>query len=162
MAQRSSRQKRKRKRNARQGPAGYARARDKDAEARAALVPLEPGERPRAVTVGAVVAGLGAASNLVGLIAGFGKPGALAVGMLISVVVAVGMWRARYWAVLGMQTLLVIVILSVSLALLFARNVGYAILFVAVIAAAGSLFWFLIKAMARIQMPERPGASRRE
>jgi hypothetical protein len=24
---------------------------------------------------------------------------------------------------------------------------------------AGTLFWFLIKAMARIQMPERPGSS---
>jgi hypothetical protein len=26
---------------------------------------------------------------------------------------------------------------------------------VAMIAAAGTLFWFLVKAMARIQMPER-------
>jgi hypothetical protein len=29
-----------------------------------------------------------------------------------------------------------------------------------IIAGAGTLFWFLIKAMARIQMPERPGSSR--
>ena len=29
------------------------------------------------------------------------------------------------------------------------------------IAAAGVLFWFLVKAMARIQMPERPGSAGR-
>jgi hypothetical protein len=28
---------------------------------------------------------------------------------------------------------------------------------VAIIVAAGTLFWFMVKAMARIQMPERPG-----
>jgi hypothetical protein len=110
--------------------------------------------------VGAIAAGLAALSNVVGLAAGFGRPGALVVGTLISAVIAVGMWRARYWAVLGMQTLLVILILSASLALIFARNVWYGLLFAAVVGAAGTLFWFLIKAMARIQMPERPGASR--
>jgi hypothetical protein len=31
-------------------------------------------------------------------------------------------------------------------------------LLVVIICAAGALFWFLVKAMARIQMPERPGA----
>jgi hypothetical protein len=35
-----------------------------------------------------------------------------------------------------------------------------ALLLVIIIAAAGTLFWFLIKAMARIQMPERPGSAR--
>jgi hypothetical protein len=28
------------------------------------------------------------------------------------------------------------------------------------ILGAGTLFWFLVKAMARIQMPERPGSTR--
>jgi hypothetical protein len=32
------------------------------------------------------------------------------------------------------------------------------VLLVAIVGAAGALFWFLVKAMARIQMPERPGA----
>jgi hypothetical protein len=31
---------------------------------------------------------------------------------------------------------------------------------VLIIAAAGTLFWFLVKAMARIQMPERPSSQR--
>jgi hypothetical protein len=32
-----------------------------------------------------------------------------------------------------------------------------ALIAVAAVGAAGTLFWFLIKAMARIQMPRRPG-----
>jgi hypothetical protein len=31
---------------------------------------------------------------------------------------------------------------------------------VATIALAGTLFWFMVKAMARIQMPERPSRAR--
>jgi hypothetical protein len=30
----------------------------------------------------------------------------------------------------------------------------------AIIAGAGTLFWFMVKAMARIQMPERPSRAR--
>ena len=53
----SSRQKRKqRQRDSRAPPRPPSRSERKDAEARAALVPLEPGERPLAVTVGAIVA----------------------------------------------------------------------------------------------------------
>jgi hypothetical protein len=29
-----------------------------------------------------------------------------------------------------------------------------------ILAAAGTLFWFMVKAMARIQMPERPTRAR--
>jgi hypothetical protein len=38
--------------------------------------------------------------------------------------------------------------------------VGATVILVAIIAAAGALFWFLVKAMARIQMPERPTRAR--
>jgi hypothetical protein len=31
---------------------------------------------------------------------------------------------------------------------------------VAIIVGAGTLFWFMVKAMARIQMPERPSRAR--
>ncbi len=178
MPERGSRQKRKRKQRSRQASGagrtqpsrqasgaeamarGYARARQKDEETRAALEPLERGERPVAVTVGAIVAAIGGLSNLVGLLFGFGQRGPLVVGTLIAWLVAVGMWRARYWAVLGMQTILGFIIVGASLALLFASSVGYAVLAGAIVGSAGTLFWFLVKAMARIQMPERPGASR--
>jgi hypothetical protein len=159
------RQKRKRRqaRRASTGAAsqGYARVREKDQAARAALKTLPPGERPGAVTVGAVAAGLGALANLVAMIVLFdpdspNKSALTVAGIVILLIVAVGMWRARYWAVLGMQTVLLLTILFATLGLTGAGN-AYAVVLLLVIAAlAGVLFWFLVKAMARIQMPERP------
>jgi hypothetical protein len=144
---------------------GYARGRAKDDAARAALVPLEPGERPVAVTVGAIAAGLLSVSNLIALAFGYNAhEGRLTVGTVLAAgvlaLVSWGMWQARYWAVLGMQTLLAITVVFAGLALMTAYNWWAAILMLIIIAAAGTLFWFLIKAMARIQMPERPSASR--
>jgi hypothetical protein len=66
-----------------------------------------------------------------------------------------GLWRARYWAVLGMEALLAITMLVFALALPFASNLRAVVLSVGVLVPATALFWFLIKAMARIQMPER-------
>jgi hypothetical protein len=148
---------------------GYARGRAKDAAARASLQPLAPGERPTAVTVGAIAAALLALANVVALVAGWvAGPGsgdrdgqAIAGSLLVTTVlcvVAYGMWKARYWAVLGMQTLLAITIIFASLGLITATSAWAAILLVAIVCAAGALFWFMVKAMARIQMPERPGA----
>jgi hypothetical protein len=114
------------------------------------------------VTAGAVVAAVAAVANVVAFALGYdpdeGRKNATTVlGTVILIVVAVGMWRARYWGVLGMQTLLAITIILGSLALLTAVSVGAALLAVLIVASAGTLFWFLVKAMARIQMPERPG-----
>ena len=66
-----------------------------------------------------------------------------------------GMWRARYWAVLGFQALLVIVLVAASLGLVQATSWTQAIGTTALIVGAGALFYLMIKAMARIQMPER-------
>ena len=142
---------------------GYARGRAKDEAARAALKPLRPGERPTAVTVAAVVAGVLFAANLVALAFGYrtGESRELVstlAGAALLAVMGIGMWRARYWAVLGMQALLAITILFGSLALIAAKNAAAAILALSIVALAGTLFWFLVKAMARIQMPERPGS----
>jgi hypothetical protein len=149
---------------------GYARSRAKSDAARAALKPLAPGERPTAVTVGAIVAALLGAANLIAVVAGWdGAAGeddrarALAGSILVAgllFVVAGGMWHARYWAVLGMQTLLALTLIASSLALVTASSVGGVVVLVAILAAAGTLFWFMVKAMARIQMPERPTRAR--
>jgi hypothetical protein len=147
---------------------GYTGGRAKDEAARAALEPLRPGERPTAVTVGAVAAGVLALANVVALVAGWDAgPGsgdrdgqAVAGSLLVTgvlCVVAYGMWQGRYWAVLGMQTLLAITIIFASLGLITATSAWAALLLVAIVCAAGALFWFMVKAMARIQMPERPG-----
>jgi hypothetical protein len=147
-------------------PRGYARGRVKDEAARAALKPLAPGERPTAVTVGSIVAALLAAANLIAVIAGWdGAAGsddrarALAGSLLVTgllCAVAYGMWHAKYWAVLGMQTLLALTVIAACLGLVTAENAGAMLVLLAIIAAAGTLFWFMVKAMARIQMPERP------
>jgi multisubunit Na+/H+ antiporter MnhC subunit len=65
------------------------------------------------------------------------------------------MWKAKYWAVLGMQALLALIILVFSLFLVQAENVKSALIALAVVVAGGVLFWKMVGAMARIQMPER-------
>ena len=74
------------------------------------------------------------------------------------ILIAVGMWRARYWAVLGLQALLALTIIGAALAVLLASSLWAAVLAFLILATSGTLFWFLVKAMARIQMPKRPGA----
>ena len=128
-------------------PTGYARSRAKDDEARAALRPLRPGERPGAVTVGAIVATLLAVANLVALAFGYNagedtvSPGSDVTGSILTTlvvgVVAYGMWRAKYWGVLGMQTLLALTLVVSSLALLFANSVWAALLLALILAGVG-------------------------
>jgi hypothetical protein len=151
-------------------PRGYARSRAKNDAARAALKPLARGERPTAVTVGAIAAVALAAANVIAMIAGWNSLGgdtdqgrAVAFTVLwsiILVVIAWGMWRSRYWAVLGMQTLLGITLVLASLSLISAGSIGAVLILIAILAATGTLFWFMVKAMARIQMPERPTRAR--
>ena len=73
----------------------------------------------------------------------------------ILLLAAWGMWKAKYWAVLGFEALLAFQVLVAALSLLVASNLWAAFLCLAVIGLGGWLFWKLIRAMARIQMPER-------
>ena len=156
----SSRQKRKQRRRAASPQRPPSRSERRDAEARAALVPLEPGERPAAVTVGAVVALLFGVSNFAMYAAGVEirgqEPG---VGVLLfgalMLAAAWGMWNVRYWAVLGMQALLALIILAFSISAMTVSSVLGVVIVLVVVAGAGTLFWFMVKAMARIQMPTR-------
>jgi hypothetical protein len=123
-------------------------------------VPLAPGERPTAVTVAAIVAGLIAVGNviLVALdadVAGKQSVAGALVFAAIMAVAAVFMWRRAYWAVLGFQFLLGLSVVTASLSLLVASNAEAVIRSVVIIVAGGALFWFLIRAMARLQMPTR-------
>jgi hypothetical protein len=146
-----------------EGPSGgfYARARAKDEAARAKLEPLAEGERPRAVTVAAAIALLLGLANLVAFAAGLEiqgeRPKTLPTVFysLLMLAAAWGLWQAKYWAVLGMEVLLGFLILIFAVLLVTATNVGAVLISVAILAGAGTLFWSLIKAMARIQMPER-------
>lgn len=141
---------------------GYARSEARNQELRERLEPLKPGERPTSVTVAVVLASVLATANLVLLLAGWevrGQQPQIA-GVLIfaglMIAAAIGMYRMQYWAVLGFEALLGISIVFAALSLLVASNLQGAILSALVVLGAGTLFWFLVRAMARIQMPERP------
>jgi threonine/homoserine/homoserine lactone efflux protein len=69
----------------------------------------------------------------------------------------VGLWRSRYWAVLGFQTLLLLVLLASSLGLVQVSTIPEAVATVALLIGSGALFYFMIRAMGRIQMPSSPG-----
>jgi hypothetical protein len=156
----SNRQKRKQRQRAgtTQSP---SRSEQKNVAVREALVPLAAGERPKAVTVGAAVAAALGVVNLALYAAGFEIDGERPqiVGVLafsaLMLTAAWGMWNVRYWAVLGMQALLGLLIVIFSLVLVTARNVWGVLLVLAIVVPAGTLFWFMVKAMARIQMPTR-------
>jgi hypothetical protein len=141
---------------------GYARAEERNQEVRESLEPLAVGERPLVVTIGAVVAGAVAASILAGYLAGVEVEGdkprlaQVLAPALIMGVMAWGMWRARYWAVLGFQLLLVFLIFSAFFGLAVqASNLAEFATTLGLLAVAGTFFFFMVKAMARIQMPNR-------
>lgn len=138
------------------------RGEQRDAEIRARLEPLAPGERPRAITVAAIVAALIGIANLVLWAAGYEVRGQdqSAAGVIVfaalMLVGAVAMWRLRYWAVLGFEALLGITIVTALLSLLLVANVQGALVALVVLVPASALFWSLIRPMARLRMPERP------
>jgi hypothetical protein len=147
---------------------GISRSELKNEEAREKLEPLAEGERPLVVTVGAVISLLIAASIVIAWIAGVEvevgntdveeRPNAFQVipPAILFTVMGVGMLRARYWAVLGFQAIMAIIMIGSFIALIAATSVFQAISTALVLAAAGALFWFTVKALARIQMPS-PG-----
>ena len=67
-----------------------------------------------------------------------------------------GMWKARYWAVLGFQMLLVLFLLAAVAGLVSATTVAQASATVLLVAVGRAFFFFMVKAMARIQMPSAP------
>jgi hypothetical protein len=140
---------------------------ERNAEARAKLEPLEPGERPRAVTVGAGVAAVlavvftvSAVLAIAGVDAGGRdiKPLPIIVFAGVFWAMAVGMWRSRYWAVLGFQTVLLLMMLASAVGLVAVSSVLQAVGTTLLLLGSGALFYFMIRAMARIQMPQPPGA----
>ena len=139
---------------------------ERNAEARAKLEPLGRGERPRAVTVGAVVSTLLAIAisvqgvlSLAGVGAGDAttRPAPLFLFAVVLWAMAIGMWRARYWAVLGFQTVLLLMMLASAFGLVVVNSLLQAIGTTLLLLGSGTLFYFMIRAMARIQMPSPPG-----
>jgi hypothetical protein len=176
--QRAKRRKRKersaerRRQLAERREAMAARSEARNEAARQRLEPLREDERPTVVTIAAVIAALIALSVIAGYAAGVEVTAFSAEGVaqgeerphLVQVLVpaglfaimAWGMWRARYWAVLGFQVALLFALIAGSLGLVQATEITQAIGNVVLIAVAGTMFFFMIKALARIQMPKLP------
>ena len=169
MAQRGRKKKKSRKAPAqrRSGTAiaeqRAAKTEARNAAVRAELEPLEPGERPTPVTIGAIVAVVLVIVQipLYFTFDGDDRPPITTFGFFtaLMLVMAWGMWRSRYWAVLGFQALLALAILVVALAMTVASDVWTVLICLVVVIPGSALFWFMVKALARIQMPDRPGSA---
>jgi len=156
-----------------QREARAARTEEKNRAAREALEPLEADERPTVVTVAAVISAVLLLGTIVSYVAGvevstfddFGaqtgeaKPNLIytVASSLVLGLMTYGLWKARYWAVLGFQTILILVIVVSILALIQVTEVLRALALLAFLAGASILFYRMVKAMARIQMPDRGG-----
>ena len=142
--------------------AGYAKAEVRNQAARDALVPLAEGERPPVVTFSAVLSALVVASILITFALGVKVNGSvpklntILLPVLILGVLAWGMWKARYWAVVCFQVVLVFLIFTAVYGLMVeATSIAEISASVGLLVVSGVLFWMMVKAMARIQMPER-------
>jgi len=146
--------------------AGYAKAEVKNQAAREALEPLAPGERPGVVTIGAVFSTVVAVIlwvSCVVAVATDAKVDGKSVNVFqwvllagVMTLMAWGMWRARYWAVLGFQMVLVLLIIAGVLGLVVAPTLLQIVSTVILVIGLSLLFWHMVKAMARIQMPKSP------
>lgn len=76
---------------------------------------------------------------------------------VLMLVCAWGMWQLRYWAVLGFQAILAIVVLIFSLLLIRASNVLGVVVAIVIVGGGGFLFFKLVRILSRIQMPRYPG-----
>jgi len=124
--------------------------------------PLEEDERPPALIVSVAVCLALALGVIVGAVSvhdlsrhGGSLPGGLLLALTL-LLLARGMYRRRYWAVLAFQALLAFQILVTSLALVVASTILAAALCALSITLAGWLFWKLVGVMARIQAPHQP------
>jgi len=133
----------------------------REEQARASLTPLAPGERPSALRVAVAVTVVLALTVIVGTLTIHGLSrhgGSLPGGVFLAGVLALlalGMYRRHYWAVLSFEALLAFQILVTSLALVVASTLLAAGLCLVSIVLAGWLFWKLIRVMGRIQAGER-------
>jgi len=133
----------------------------RDERLRRGLLPLAEDERPVALRVAIAVAALLAVGVIVGALSvsdlsshGGSLPGAIFLAGILALL-AGGMYRRRYWAVLGFEALLAFQILVTSLALIVAATIIAAAGCLIAILLAGWLFWKLVRVMGRIQAGER-------
>ncbi len=151
------------------GPApssGRVSGAERDRIAREALAPLAPGEWPRSLLAAIAICLLLAVAVIAGALSvhnlrrhGGSLPGWVTIALVLALL-AQGMYRRRYWAVLCFEALLAFQIIVTSLALVVASTLAAALICLAGIVLGGWLFWKLVRVMGRIQAGERrPGSA---
>ncbi len=129
---------------------------------RAGLKPLGEDERPPALLVAVALTGLVGLANVVLFLAGVEIDGRApnASGVVgfagLMFVMSWGMWTKRYWAILGFQALLALIVIIFALFLPTASNLQAVGVCVVIVGLGGWLFWKLVRVLSRVQMPERP------
>jgi hypothetical protein len=132
----------------------------RETRARAALQPLREGERPAALLVAVAVCVALAVAVVAGAVSvkdlsrhGGSLPGAAVLAFTLALL-AGGMYRRRYWAVLCFEALLTFQILVTSLALVVSSTIVAAGACLLSIGLGAWLFWKLVGVMGRIQVSE--------
>jgi len=143
-----------------QGPRGPQRSQREDL-LRATLEPLGADERPPALLVAIAVCVLLALTVIAGAATvqhlsrrGGSLPGGAFLAIVL-LLLAQGMYRRRYWAVLSFEALLAFQIIVTSLALVVASTIVAAVICALSVGLGGWLFWKLVRVMGRIQAGER-------
>jgi len=142
-------------------PSRRSRSEERDALARAQLVPLAPGERPVPLLIAAGVAAALAVAVLVGTLTKHdlrAHGGSLYGGLFLAAALALcsgGMLARRYWAVLGFEGLLAFQMLVSCLALTVVSSLVVAVVLVVVVGLSGWLFWKLVRVMGRLSVTGR-------
>jgi hypothetical protein len=143
------------------GGARRPRGAERDEQIRAALAPLGAGEWPIALRVAIGVCVVLAVAVIVGAASvhdlsrhGGSLPGAALLAVVLALL-AQGMYRHRYWAVLSFEALLAFQIIVTSLALVVASTIPAAAVCVLSVGLGGWLFWKLVRVMGRMQANER-------
>jgi hypothetical protein len=133
---------------------------ERDELARAALSPLDADEWPTSLRIAigvcivlaiGVIAGAATVHDLSRH--GGSLPGAALLAVVL-VLLAQGMYRHRYWAVLAFEALLAFQIIVTSLALVVASTLLAAAICLLSVLLGGWLFWKLVRVMGRIQAGE--------
>jgi hypothetical protein len=128
---------------------------------RATLEPLREDERPPALLVAIAVCILLALAVILGATTVHNlsrRGGSLPGGVFLAIVLlllGLGMYRRRYWSVLGFEALLAFQIIVTSLALVVASTIAAAAICMVGVGLGGWLFWKLIRVMGRIQAGEQ-------
>ncbi|MBJ7472079.1 MAG: thiamine phosphate synthase [Solirubrobacteraceae bacterium] len=140
-------------------------AEERNAAVRAELKPFEPGERPAAAAMAAILLAAVGLVNLLMWAIGYQPREALrtdsgTAAQITFGVLAVGLsfavWRLKAWALLLLQALLGITALACFVGLIIAQTVRGAALTLVLMLICGALFYKLVRVLARAQTPRTP------